>query len=77
MHQVKDAISPNLATFSNHEDSKIYDFQSNIQIIIPWISLQDFDLILFLYKYTSEPYSCIREFAVEEAIATLKKTQEI
>ena len=68
--------SPNLATFSNHENAKIFDFQSNIQTSIPWISLQDFDLILFYYKYASQPYSCIRETTADKDIATLKKTQE-
>ena len=58
--------SPNLASFSNQKDSKIFDFQSNIQTSIPWISLQDFDLILFYYKYASQSYSCIREFAAEK-----------
>ena len=53
--QIKDAKSPNLATFSNHENAKRFDFQSNIQSSIQWIFVQDFDLIPFLYIYATNP----------------------
>ena len=71
--QSKGQESPNLASFSNQKDSKIFDFQSNIQSSIPWISWQRFDLVSFYYIYTIKPYSCIRETTADKAIATLKK----
>ena len=55
VHQVKDAKSPKLATLFNHENAKRFDFKSKIKSSIQWILAQSFDLIPFLYIYTSKP----------------------